>query len=81
MSMSERTHDGELDGMKVKLTQLTTDLHERHASIAVLSDKTTRLEQQLTLNYDLLRSREAELKVRLVCQQWTGHSYYDVACQ
>ncbi|XP_048246188.1 centrosomal protein of 63 kDa-like [Haliotis rufescens] len=62
-SVVEASHGAELDGMRTKLAQLTTDLHQRNASIANFTDKMSRLEQQVVMERDMLEGREAELKV------------------
>ncbi|XP_067669816.1 centrosomal protein of 63 kDa-like [Haliotis asinina] len=59
----EASHGAELDGMRTKLAQLTTDLHQRNASIANFTDKVSRMEQQIVMEKDVLEGREAELKV------------------
>ncbi|XP_046580611.1 centrosomal protein of 63 kDa-like [Haliotis rubra] len=59
----EASHGAELDGMRTKLAQLTTDLHQRNASIASFTDKMSRMEQQVVMEKDMLEGREVELKV------------------
>ncbi|KAK7091070.1 centrosomal protein of 63 kDa-like [Littorina saxatilis] len=56
-------HGTELTSMRKKLGELTTELNQRNASLATLSEKSSELERSLRDESDTLDKKVAELKV------------------
>ncbi|XP_041359421.1 centrosomal protein of 63 kDa-like isoform X3 [Gigantopelta aegis] len=63
LSTLEDTHQAQTDGMKVKLSELTTELHRRDSMVVTLSEKSSRIETQVREISSQLDNKLAELKV------------------
>ncbi|XP_068175409.1 LOW QUALITY PROTEIN: centrosomal protein of 63 kDa [Antennarius striatus] len=63
LQRAQRTHSGEVDGMRKEVSKLTAELHQRDATIAALKDSSTSLERQLCGEVERTEQKAAELKM------------------
>ncbi|XP_032887566.1 centrosomal protein of 63 kDa isoform X4 [Amblyraja radiata] len=62
MNLVEQQHHSELKGMKLEISQLTTELHQRDVAIAVMSAATTDMEHQLRREMEKTDRKAKEIK-------------------
>ncbi|XP_067897445.1 centrosomal protein of 63 kDa isoform X2 [Heterodontus francisci] len=63
LNFVEQQHHSELDGMKLKISQLTTELHQRDVTIATMSAATSNMERQLRSELDKTDRKAKEIKI------------------
>ncbi|XP_050411524.1 centrosomal protein of 63 kDa isoform X2 [Patella vulgata] len=59
----EGNHKAELSGMRLRLSKLTTELHQRDVTMAALSEKTSDMEKQLRGETEIGEKKVVELQV------------------
>ncbi|XP_078266051.1 centrosomal protein of 63 kDa isoform X2 [Rhinoraja longicauda] len=62
MNLVEQQHHSELKGMKLEISQLTTELHQRDVAIAVMSAATSDMEHQLRSEMEKTDRKAKEIK-------------------
>ncbi|XP_021142129.2 centrosomal protein of 63 kDa isoform X2 [Columba livia] len=66
LSQAERTHSSEIEGMKMEISRLTQELHQRDITIASASGSTSDLEQRLRTEIERAERKAVEHRVILV---------------
>lgn len=64
LSRKEQSHSQELEGMRLEVTQLTRELHQRDITIASSLGSTLSLEQQLKIEIEKTEQKTIEHKVK-----------------
>lgn len=64
LQRAKQTHSGEVEGMRMEVSKLTSELHQRDLTIATLSGSTSGIKQQLRCEVERAEQKAAELKVR-----------------
>lgn len=57
------SYESEVQGMKVEISRLTKDLHDRTKTMANLSEESSQIEAQLRTEVEAQDRRQAELQV------------------
>ncbi|XP_070801439.1 centrosomal protein of 63 kDa isoform X2 [Pituophis catenifer annectens] len=65
LSRKEQSHSRELEGMRLEVTQLTRELHQREITMASSLDSTLSLEQQLKIEIEKTEQKTIEHKAVL----------------
>lgn len=63
LSQAERTHSSEIEGMKMEISRLTQELHQRDITIASASGSTSDLEQRLRTEIERAERKAVEHRV------------------
>lgn len=64
LSRKEQSHSRELEGMRLEVTQLTRELHQREITMASSLDSTLSLEQRLKIEIEKTEQKTIEHKVK-----------------
>lgn len=69
------SYESEVQGLKVEISRLTKDLHDRTKTMANLSEESSQIEAQLRNEVEAQERRQAELQVcSKVSTVWAGFS-------
>ena len=63
LEFAKEKHLAELDGMKHRIQQLTTNIHERDTTVASVTEKAATMERTLRDQNEILDRKTAELEV------------------
>ncbi|XP_029938379.1 centrosomal protein of 63 kDa isoform X2 [Salarias fasciatus] len=64
LQRAERTHSGEVEGMKKEVSKLAGELHQRNLTISALHSSSSGVKQQLSEEAERAEQRAAELRTR-----------------
>nr|XP_046247446.1 centrosomal protein of 63 kDa isoform X2 [Scatophagus argus] len=60
---AKQTHSGEVEGMRMEVSKLTTELHQRDVTITTLNSSSSSIRQQLHREVERAEQKAAELKM------------------